>query len=269
VLLAFLTISIHAEEAKITNVAIMPLNNFNITQDEAKALTIRLIDELQNLAAFEVLEREQMQEILKEQGFQHTGACDETSCLVEIGKLLAVEKIIGGFISKIGETYTVQARMIDLQTGKVEKIVSRDYKGGIDILMTLGMREVAAELCGKLARQTSVKVIITPEQRYRMERKSPVLGCLMSALCPGLGQVYCKQYILGAVFFSSFLAGFGFFNQSQYSGMVLFFSSWIGATVEAPFAIIHNNDKLKEKYGISLQLDPNPREPGISLNLTF
>jgi hypothetical protein len=52
-------------------------------------------------------------------------------------------------------------------------------------------------------------------------------------------------------------------------GAVLFLMSWIGATVEAPFAVIKYNDKAKEKYRISLQLNPSFREPGVSFNLTF
>jgi TolB-like protein len=277
-LLAFLTIAANAENAKRTNIAVMSLNNYNVSGDEAKALTVRLINEIQNLATFDVLEREQMQGVLKEQGFQQTGACDETSCLMEVGKLLAVEKIIGGSISRVGETFTVQARIIDLQTGRVEKAVSRDYKGGIDVLMTLGMHEVAAEMCGKLSQQNDVKVIIKPEQRYKMESRSPIFGGLMSAVCPGLGQLYAKQYTWAAAFFSGFVLGIALLgagpNDSTVTsleevGAFLLLMSWFGAVIEAPFAVIQYNNQLKEKYGVSLQLNSRRRELGLAFDLTF
>jgi TolB-like protein len=278
--MAFLTIPANAENVRKANIAVMPFSNLNISEAEANALTARLVGGLHDLSIYDVLEREQMRNILKEQGFQRTGACDETSCLVEVGKLLSVEKVVGGSISKTGEMYTVQARIIDLQTGKVEKTVRRDYKSGIDGLMIIGMSEVAAELCGKLPKQGSVKVIISQEQRYRMERKSPVLACLMSALCPGLGQVYCKQYLWGVVFFSGFLAGVAGMttvpshsivtNTNQGVGATFVCSiSWGAAVIEAPYAVVQNNNQQKEKYGISLWLNPSPREPRLSLNVTF
>jgi uncharacterized protein YjbI with pentapeptide repeats/TolB-like protein len=264
-----------AENVKKTTIAVMPFNNLNVSEDEAKALAARFADEIQALATFTILEREQMREILREQGFQHAGACDEISCLTEMGKLLSVEKIIGGSISKVGKTYSVQVRIIDLQTGKVEKAVSRDYSGGIDGLMTVGMREVAEELCGKVAQQNNVEVLVAPEHKYEGDRKSPVLGGILSGVCPGLGQAYARQYIWGAAFFSSFVLGAALLaapaqdSTTTAIGAVLFLMSWIGATVEAPFAVIKYNDKAKEKYRISLQLNPSFREPGVSFNLTF
>lgn len=279
-LISFLFITANAEIVKKTNIAVISLTNLNVSEDAAKSLTVRLITEIQNLNTFEVLEREQMRGILNEQGFQQSEACDEVSCLVRIGKLLLVEKIIGGTISKIGETFSVQARIIDLQSGNVEKAVSRDYKGGIDVLMTIGMREVAEELCGKLAQQGAVKIVIPPEQRYKMERKSPVLGGVMSAFCPGLGQAYAKQYPWAAAFFSCFVLSIIAIETGPHDstgvpkgvgtlGSFLFLISWIGSAIDAPFAVNQYNVQLKEQYGISLQINSYSREIGLSCNLIF
>ena len=114
------------------NVAVMPLRGSDISETEARFLTERLAIELQRTGAFEVLERDKMDEILREQGFQQTGACDETACLVEAGRLLPVHKIIGGSAGKVGNVYSAQIRLIDLQTGKVEKTATRDYKGELE-----------------------------------------------------------------------------------------------------------------------------------------
>ena len=82
--------------------AVSPLDAIGITKDEAKVLTSALRSELISTANFKVLERDKMNEILTEQGFQQTGVCNETSCLVEMGQLLGVTQMIAGSIGKVG-----------------------------------------------------------------------------------------------------------------------------------------------------------------------
>lgn len=134
------------QAAKKPAVAVVNLNPVAISDSEAKYLTERLIIELQKTAAVEVLEREKMDEILKEQGFQQTGACDNTACLVEIGRLLPVEKIIGGSAGKIGTIFSIQLRMIDVKTGEVERTASSDSSKNIEQLLISGIREASARL---------------------------------------------------------------------------------------------------------------------------
>ena len=42
---------------------------------------------------FRVIERTEMDNILREQGFQKSGACDDENCLVEVGQLLGVNRM--------------------------------------------------------------------------------------------------------------------------------------------------------------------------------
>ena len=104
--------------------------------------------ELQRTDVFDVLERGKMDEILKEQGFQQTGACDQTSCLVEAGRMLPVQKMIGGSVGKFGETFSIQIRLIDLKTAKVEKTATKDFEQKMDYLLTDGMKNVAISIIG-------------------------------------------------------------------------------------------------------------------------
>jgi TolB-like protein len=124
----------------------MDLRGSGLSETDAKFLTERLIIELQRTDVFDVLERDKMDEILKEQGFQQTGACDQASCLVEAGRLLPVQKMIGGSVGKFGETYSVQIKMIDLKTAKVEKTAINDFSQKMDYLLTDGMKFVATTI---------------------------------------------------------------------------------------------------------------------------
>ena len=131
--------------AQKKNIAVLQFDAENVSTSEAKILTNRLNDELFNFGKFTVIERAQIEPVLKEQGFQQSG-CVSSECAVEAGKLLGVDQIVTGSIGKIGSYYTVSERMIDVQTGEVLKNSSRDISGSIDVILRNTMKILAAEL---------------------------------------------------------------------------------------------------------------------------
>jgi TolB-like protein len=126
-------------------IAVVDFTGNNVSEGDCRALTDRLRAELFNTKYFKVIEREMMEEIIKEQGFQQSG-CSSDECMVEVGKLIGVEKIVGGSISKVGSTYSVSSKIVSVETGKILKGATYDYKGEIDELLTTGMKMVAYEL---------------------------------------------------------------------------------------------------------------------------
>lgn len=75
--------------------------------------------ELVNKNVFTILERAQMEKVLKEQGFQRTGVTEVESA-VEMGRLLAAKKILVGTVSRFGATYTINCRIIGVEKGVAE-----------------------------------------------------------------------------------------------------------------------------------------------------
>jgi TolB-like protein len=130
---------------KRTNIAVVDLRGYGISEMDALALTNRLTTELFKMGIFTVLEREKMQDILNEQGFQQSG-CTTSECLVEAGKLLNVQQIVGGSVSKIGEFYTIELRMIDVESGKILSVANEDIEGSIGEVLTRGIRKTAIKL---------------------------------------------------------------------------------------------------------------------------
>jgi TolB-like protein len=126
-------------------IAVVDFTGNNVSEGDCRALIDRLRAELFNTKHYKVIEREMMEEIIKEQGFQQSG-CSTEECMVQVGKLIGVEKIVGGSISKVGRTYSVSSRIVSVETGKILKGATYDYKGEIDELLTTGMRMVAYEL---------------------------------------------------------------------------------------------------------------------------
>jgi hypothetical protein len=78
---------------------------------EAATLTDRLMSEMVSTNAVIMVERNQMNEILEEQGLQQAG-CTSAECAAEVGALLGVQNMVSGSVGKLGNTYTVDAKMI-------------------------------------------------------------------------------------------------------------------------------------------------------------
>jgi hypothetical protein len=126
--------------------AILDLDSKGISDAEGAALSNRLRDEMFQTGAFDMMERNKMQDILQEQGFQQSGACNTNACAVEVGQLIGVQKMIAGSLGKVGKTYSVVLRMVDVGTGRMEQSVTEDYNGEIDKLLTVVMRSIALKM---------------------------------------------------------------------------------------------------------------------------
>ena len=127
------------------NLAILDLDAVSISTEESVVLTNRLRSEVFSTNRFVLVERNEMNEILKEQGFQLTG-CTSSECLVEAGQLLNVNQMIGGSIGKIGNTYTIEIRLIDISTGKILAMAAEDIQGRIDDVLKTGIPNAVIKL---------------------------------------------------------------------------------------------------------------------------
>ena len=86
--------------------AVLDLEPESISASEAKILTQRLTSRIIALSDYTVVERANIDKILKEQKFQHSG-CTDRECAVEIGQLLNADVTVVGTVSKLGKTYTI------------------------------------------------------------------------------------------------------------------------------------------------------------------
>jgi len=132
-----------AQQDKPT-LAVLDLEGRGISQMEAGSLTDRLRTALVRTRDVTVVERGQMERIMQEQDFQMTG-CTSDECAVEVGQLLGVTTMVAGSIGKVGATYSIDLRTIDVGSGQITHSMFRDYRGEIDGLLGI-MPEVAQEL---------------------------------------------------------------------------------------------------------------------------
>ena len=79
-----------------------------------------LITSLANTGRFEVVERSQLQKVLKEQQLGISGVINQETA-AKVGELLGVKVIVSGSVIQIGNTYDVNARLINVQDGSIIK----------------------------------------------------------------------------------------------------------------------------------------------------
>ncbi len=83
--------------AEKMQIAVLDLEPKGIPKIMAGAVSDIVRSELVKSGYFTVVERGQMDAILREQGFQMTG-CTDSACAVQMGKLLSAKKILMGEI---------------------------------------------------------------------------------------------------------------------------------------------------------------------------
>jgi hypothetical protein len=112
--------------------------------DERVALANQLLSALHRTGEFEIVDREDMGAILEELKFQATDLADEEE-VVGLGELVGVDLFVTCSVKALEGIYQITARLISVETGRVEKIALRKCAAKIDFLSAL-FNEIAFEL---------------------------------------------------------------------------------------------------------------------------
>jgi len=151
-------------------IAVIDFDANNVKKSNARALTERLTTELIKVDQYIVVERSKVDKMLKEQKFQSSG-CVNISCAVEVGNVLGAKYIVVGTISKFGQTYTLDARLVDVESS--ESIRSADYtsQGRIDDLLLKGVPSIVKQLVGEYDDTPQSQVEDTEDSKNRINWK--------------------------------------------------------------------------------------------------
>lgn len=134
----------------VQTLAVMDIDARRLENMDLDVLRDALTVELQNSGKVRVMERSQMNTILKEQGFQQSGACNASECAVEMGKLLSVDRMVLGSLGKLGETWSMTLRLVNVQTGEVLTSVRDSRTGSIDVVLSQSVPQLASQLLADL-----------------------------------------------------------------------------------------------------------------------
>ena len=84
------------------------------------AMTSLLSSKLTQSPKLKVIEEGMLKTVMERQAMNESDACDDTSCQVEIGKLVKAQKLITGDLVKLGSKYILSLKLIDIQSGANE-----------------------------------------------------------------------------------------------------------------------------------------------------
>lgn len=126
--------------------AVYPLTQIGTDSSSAQVITEALGMEVLRTGNARVMERSQIQSILAEQGFTKSGVCDASECAVEIGRILGVDRMVVGSLGKVEDVVVLHARLIDITTGEVLAVASRQTRNTVAGLLEKDVAAVAREL---------------------------------------------------------------------------------------------------------------------------
>lgn len=143
--------------------AIMPLQDQTGATVQAlnRYLEGELLQLFTELPAFQVLERSQIQQLLKEQGFSQSVYVSPEAA-VAVGKMLGARLILTGHYTNLPQAVQLHLRLVDAESGRILKVVQTD----------LPKDEVLYALLGEMS----------PEQRTAQEQKAFQDNMLNTAL---------------------------------------------------------------------------------------
>ncbi len=132
-----------APGAKKLNFAIADLRAENVSAGDAAVMADLLRSELVKTNAFNVIEKQNMDKVLAEHAFQQTG-CSSEECAVKLGKLLNVQRMAVGSFGKLLDSYFLNVRVVDIETGQVA--LADSAEGRTVSELKVGVRDMARRL---------------------------------------------------------------------------------------------------------------------------
>jgi len=186
--------------AQPRSIAVSELTAQGVQASDAAVISEQLRFELMKSPEITLVERSQMQEVLKEQGFQQTG-CTSEACAVEIGQLLGVKNIVVGTVGKAGSYTLLSARIIDVATGQVIVNESVRTKGGIDNMLEKGIQTVSRTMLAKLFPENAP--VVAPKKNTAAKSAPLSKKTTRNILLIGGGAVLAGGGIVAAVLLSN------------------------------------------------------------------
>jgi tetratricopeptide (TPR) repeat protein len=147
--------------------AVMDLRaKYGVDEGLAEGLSVVIRDTIHGFGDYEVLSKEDVEVIAERTAVRQSIGCDDTQCLINIGKSLGTKYMVAGAISKFGDTYALSLRLIET-TGDdagVKRRVSRNCKCKEDELI-----DTASRISGSLMEKQESQIRQDTDERTAAE----------------------------------------------------------------------------------------------------
>ncbi|MFC1628281.1 DUF6677 family protein [Gemmatimonadota bacterium] len=150
-----LSAAIGQQQQEQMTIGVLDLEAGGVEDSEARAISARLRLFLGRTGVFEVIERNQMESIMAEVGFQLSGACNTNECIIQAGEILGARKMVAGSVSKVGTLYSLQVRIVDIETSRIDHEEFLDVPGGIEEVLQTATETVSNALAARVSGQSA------------------------------------------------------------------------------------------------------------------
>ncbi|MBE3130170.1 MAG: hypothetical protein IMZ54_05565, partial [Acidobacteria bacterium] len=229
------TLGAHAEQPKPI-LSILDLRTSGVSKADADVLLDYLSSHLVESGAYTIIDRSQRETVLKEIEFSQSDCTDE-ACQLRIGKLLSANRIVIGSVGKLDQIYLLTLKMIEVETGRLLKAVSGQYKSmgemisdGKDLVRRLLDPAGGAEVTEQPAEAKKAASAEPPAKTAPVVRPAPgdpsraalararfMKGGYSFAL-PGLGQIANGNALRGLLYLGIEVGTFGYFGYKASQG---------------------------------------------------
>jgi TolB-like protein len=114
----------------------------------AAPITDKILEELVNSGKYTVIDRANVEQVLKEKEFQLSSGVVKNEEVRQAGEYLGADLVIVASASRVGSTYVISAKMIDVVTGEIVAQASSEQKGSIDVVLDVA-RVVGKQISGQ------------------------------------------------------------------------------------------------------------------------
>ena len=103
---------------------------------------------------FRLVTRDDMAKLLAEHKLQLSEVCDSSTRAAEFGRILNAQKMMIGSASRLGATYQVVLKLVDVESGEVDRVGQASGGGNLDVLIRL-IRQAAADMLRTTAAESA------------------------------------------------------------------------------------------------------------------
>lgn len=135
VLLSPLNVSPLNAATKMDAVAVLNIQATGIDPDLIPTLTEVLSVEIAELGIVKVIAGRDIEAMLGFEKQKDVVGCTDAACLAEIGGALGVDRVVAGHIGKVGSTFVVNIKLINIRAAETEGRVYETVRGEVDALI--------------------------------------------------------------------------------------------------------------------------------------
>ncbi|MCH7663474.1 MAG: PEGA domain-containing protein [Chloroflexi bacterium] len=182
--LAFLSTALVAQENP--TLAVLDFDGIGLTDTEVATLTNRLRTNMNQLGTYRVIERGRMINTFSKQNFQMSG-CLSDDCALEAGRLLGAQFVMSGSIGKVGRAWSIEMRVIQVDSAAVIKTASYATRGNAEIFLNEGLAAAARKISGVSISDSDPAIV-----GFTIRR-----GLIVAAVLPEEAEIYVDEIYRG------------------------------------------------------------------------